>query len=256
MLRLRTQGGFANRLRAIISGVLWAQDLGVRLGIYWPVEPGHMPCALWELFLETSIPELEEVHSGYLPGAIEVQSVEAAEKAIHTRCIESYSEFHPECKTERGLQILRGLKFRPEILAKADEIWQKIGGTKEWYGIHYRGTDHKKCKTACTPGLLIGKIQDCLADNKNQMFFLATDEESVGGTILFKFPTSVIMPSLIKSRFTKEGQIEAILDWICLSRCERIYGSKGSTFSEWAALYGSALYFPLSLSLPTHLLKA
>jgi hypothetical protein len=45
-LMFRTQGGFANRLRGIVCAVLWAEDLGMDLEIYWPVETGHLPCAL------------------------------------------------------------------------------------------------------------------------------------------------------------------------------------------------------------------
>lgn len=248
VLMLRTQGGFANRLRAILSAVLWAEDLGRKLAIYWPVEPGHMPCALGEIFQDVSIPRLCCVHAGYLPKAHAVQSVQDMEAVVgvfggqEELRIESYSGFHPELYTHRGKVLLRGLRFREKVEALAAQLWKEVRGDSTWIGLHYRGTDHTKCKKACTPEQLAEKVRDWLVVEPGQKFWLATDEHAVQKAFLEWFPGSIESPILVKSRQHPEGQLLAIAEWLCLTRCQAVWGSVGSTFSQWAAIRSGANY--------------
>jgi hypothetical protein len=117
---LRCQGGLCNRIRAIVSAVLWAEDLDARLEIYWPVEKGHMPAPLDNLIVPSSIDRLTYVHNGYVR-AKQVLSAEDMAASIQTSIeevvIQSYSMFHDDLinRTERGLAALRKIQIVPSI---------------------------------------------------------------------------------------------------------------------------------------------
>jgi hypothetical protein len=117
MLILRVQGGFCNRLRAIVSAALWAEDLGTGLVIYWPEEPGHMACRIDEILVPRTIPGIVKFHTGYIRNARQVLSHEEMESVLQVQRlmpsseirIESYSIFlHVERSTfERNSGLFR-----------------------------------------------------------------------------------------------------------------------------------------------------
>jgi len=150
-IHLRMQGGFCNRLRAIVSGSLWAKDLRCLLILHWPVEPGHMPCSFKELIEAASIPNLGVVREGYLKNAHQILSIEDMKLVLDMNkneddiYIKSYSEFHPDLWTARGLRILQDIRIVSHLEEKATELWTQMGGSLDWTGVHFRGTDHAKC---------------------------------------------------------------------------------------------------------------
>ena len=123
MIRLRTQGGFCNRLRAIACAALWAEDLDMKLAIHWPVEPGQgqgqMQRRLEDVIDTSTIPRLAESHVGYLSKAHQVLDADDMEIAVMLGLsglaeirIKSYSEFHPDFinKSERSKEMLRSIR--------------------------------------------------------------------------------------------------------------------------------------------------
>jgi hypothetical protein len=236
-LILRTQGGFANRLRAIVSAAMWAEDLGRKLVIYWPVEPGHMPCPLEELLVPSSIPGLCCFHNGYISKGHQVLNetdmkamIKVYGSADEIR-IESYSEFHPECRSVRGIALLRGIRIQPRIEEQADKLWKESKAQSSWTAIHFRGTDHKKCLAASPLEAFIGRVGE---EKENTKYILCTDEYSVAE--IFKNTYSIETPVLVRGRRHPEQQILGVIDWLLLQKCQRILASAGSSFSELAAM--------------------
>lgn len=241
---LRMQGGFCNRLRAIISGVLWAEDLGLSLNIYWPVEPGHMACSLEEIIVPSSIPCLGEVHATYLENARQILCPQDMKVCDEIR-IKSYSEFHPEVRGERGLRILRGFRFVEDLEEEAQAHWNLMGGETDWIGVHYRGTDHLKCMKA-SPLSSFFKTLDSLPSSQ---LFLATDEFSVKGKFISQYGKDrVAMTILDLGRVTKEQQKAGIIEWLLLQKCGMILGSLGSSYSEMAALRSGCIYIAVTIT--------
>jgi hypothetical protein len=230
-LLFRAQGGFANRLRAIVSAVLWAEDLDCELTIYWPVEPGHMPCALDDLLDRNSIPRVKTVIAEKLPGAVQIVSHDMmqGQKSKNEIRIESYSEFHAHQRAARGLTVLRGIRVRPELEQQAESLWKSIGGKSSWLGVHYRGTDHVKCIQQSPIECFIPYL-----NNETQGIFLATDDKQVKDLLTNSYTLNTLNIEL--GRFTSEQQIHGILEWLLLHKCGRVLQSTGSSYSELVTL--------------------
>ena len=233
ILYFRTQGGFCNRLRAIVSAAMWAEDLGKKLDIYWPVEQGHMACKLEDILVPESIPAFNKSQVGYISKAHQILSVDDMKMVVKMTDeirIESYSEFHPECRSGRGITVLRQIRIRPELEAAADSLWREIGAKTNWLGIHFRGTDHRKCLWA-SPLSLFLEYLDTSADKK----LLVTDEMSVKEEFKSR---GVVTTNIILGRKTSQEQIAGIIEWLILQKCSRILASHGSSYSEMASLRG------------------
>ena len=232
---LRVQGGFCNRLRAIVCGCLWAEDLNTKLVIYWPEETGHMPCSIQEILDITTIPYLVGYQNGYIRNARQVLSHADMESVLSVQPmlksdeirIESYSIFHEDLlhKTERALGILRQIQVAQSI----QNIAKYEPGVKECVGMHIRRTDHVKCIIA-TP---LEKFGWYVENSPGQKFFLATDDAEVKKMFVEKY--KMLSPVHTLGRHTKEQQYNGIIDWMLLQRCTRIVASSGSSFSELAA---------------------
>lgn len=233
---LRTQGGFGNRLRAIVSAVLWAEDIDALLEIFWPVEPGHMPCSI-DLVIDTkSIPRLTYFRNGYINNAKQVNNINDMKNAIKPNeiRIESYSEFHPDLvsRTERGLAALRNIKIIKPLINSANEYSQ----VNNSIGIHIRRTDHLNCIAASPLPAFEELVSKLLAENPDCKIFIATDEFSVKRGFMERWGDSIISPVRLMGRRSVEQQQAGIIDWLLLHKCKKIYASAGSSFSELAAL--------------------
>lgn len=117
VIMLRLKGGLCNRVLALISGILWAEDLDRRLALYWPIAE-NLPYAFQEFLDKDSIPKVCCVHNGYLTGAHSVKTKIDMEAVLQIFGdseeirIESYSQFHPDTRSARGNAILNSLKWR------------------------------------------------------------------------------------------------------------------------------------------------
>ena len=239
---MRCQGGFCNRFRAIVSAVLWAEDIGARLEIYWPVEKGHMASPLEHLIDPRSITGLTYVHNGYIR-AKQVLSVEDMKASIQASAyeviIQSYSMFHDDLvyKTERGLAALRKIQIVSSLNDIANTIMPSpfvgLHGdfVGNFVGLHIRRTDHVKC-IAASP---LSAFEKVVAENSGTRFLLATDDAEVKGRFCELFGEAIVSPVETLGRITENQQEMGVVDWILLQRCQKIYASAGSSFSELAA---------------------
>ena len=236
---LRCQCGFCNRIRAIVSAVLWAEDLDARLEIYWPVEKGHMPAPLEHLIVPASIDRLTYVHNGYIR-AKQVLSVEDMVASIQASSdhvvIQSYSMFHDDLinRTERGLAALRKIQIVPSLTNMA----QKAMPSGELIGLHIRRTDHVKCIAASPVQAfeeIVSKVMASWPQAYAGRFLLATDDAAVKERFRDLFGDAIVSPVVTLGRMTESQQEMGVVDWLLLQGCQKIYASAGSSFSELAA---------------------
>ncbi len=211
---LRTQGGFSSRMRAIVSGILWAEDLDRKIVIYWPVEPGTMPYSIGEILDIESIPRLCCVHCGYLSKTHDVQSVEDMYSTIQVLGseakeirIKSYSSFHPEAGGRRGEVVLRQLQSLPRFLKLARETWTAIGGKSSLVGVHFRKIDK--------PVTLSEILRKMRSEKETVRFCLITDDSEAALQVQAQFPGRVIVPKY-------HSESNDILNWLLLQNCSRI----------------------------------
>lgn len=113
-------------------------------------------------------------------------------------------------------------------------------GNAPTIGIHIRRTDNKT-SIANSPVEAFTDIMSRLVENDQKTrFYLATDDELIENELKSKYN---IIPHKTfgetKSRDSVTGIMDAYVDMLCLSRCDKIYGSYGSSFSEMAALIGN-----------------
>lgn len=228
-IHLRVQGGFCNRLRAIVSASLWCEDLSAGLIIYWPEEPGHMACRIEEVLDTKTIPFLIGYKEGYLANARQIYKHNDMESLVQEKelLIESYSIFHNDLlqKSERALRILRNI----QIVLRTPLPDYGVNG--DMVGVHIRRTDHVKC-IAASP---LASFEDCVKEiiGQGTTVYLATDEMEVKKLFVEKY--GVVSPIDILGRRTKAQQIYGIMEWLLLQKCSCIYASAGSSFSELAA---------------------
>ena len=227
-LFLQVKGGFTNRLRAIVSAVLWAEDLDCELTLYWPVEPGYMPCELDELIERNSIPRLKDVQHTYLHSAIDVLNPETIKNIIEYSnqdiSIKSDSEFHPQQRTSRGLILLRGLRVKEDLEHEADRLWKLLGGKSSWLGVHYRGIDYANPVEYFFPYL----------NNEKEGCFLVTDDIHVKNMFVERYTIRTINSDV--GRHTPLQQKHSVIEWLLLHKCGRVLQSVGSSYSELVTL--------------------
>lgn len=125
------------------------------------------------------------------------------------------------------------IKANPRLDDIANSI---LGKEKRYIGVHIRGTDHIACKQHVKVNLYIEKVRSELARNKELSVYLATDEKDVREQFAIEFGDRVVYnDGTIFNRTTKNGVIGGLIDLLCLSKTEKIYGSYASTFSLYAA---------------------
>lgn len=234
---LRCQGGLCNRIRAIVSAVLWAEDIGGRLEIYWPVEKGHMPVPLDHLIDPASITGLTYIRNGYIRAKQVLSAgdmVASINASLHEVIIQSYSIFHEDLLklTDRGIAALRKIRIVPSLIRMAE---QRLPAG-DLIGLHIRRTDHVKC-IAASPLFafeeLVSKVLS--SEPEGTRFLLATDDAHVKERFHTLFGDAIVSPVSILGRMNETEQEMGVVDWLLLQSCRKIYASAGSSFSELAA---------------------
>jgi len=225
---LQVCAGLANRLRATVSGICAAQDLGVPLMISWPWE---VTCAATFKDLFEPVPHvvIVEIYNYKARMCLSPADWER-EKTESEISIKSYGQFH-QSDPERWLQTLRSLKPKAEFLNSVKKLI--VGNV---IGVHIRRTDNKvSCERSPTSAF----IAEMKKYKKDTVFFIATDDNKEWYTLLNTFSAErLIRATTNRSRDTSDGMRAAFIDFLCLAACTEILGSAGSSFSEMAAAYG------------------
>ena len=236
-IHLQVCAGLANRLRALVSGICFAEDLKRPRVLHWPpIEPSC--CAHFEaLFDPSSLPPFVTVVPEYperqrLTQCLSQEDLDKLKEkegqGVYN--LKSYGWFH-RSDPERWLKHLRALKPSQYIEERLSNL-----SFDDTLGVHIRRGDNEKS----IQGSPLSVFLDLLAVNPSPKFLVATDDADVRAIFQKHFPQKCVFVANVLARNTEQGMIEAAIDFFALSRCEKILGSVYSSFSDIAALYGKA----------------
>jgi len=241
---LRACAGFANRLRATVSGICAAEDAGRPIQISWPYEPTF--AGSFTDFFDLAASHLPEwVSFGEVMNSPQAEALclTAEEWRIQSQkpgptYIKSYAQFYT---TPRFEFWLRSLKPKQEFVGRVDKLFADLATPP--IGVHIRRTDHWKAIKESPIGAFVRKMDEY---PPGTMFFIATDSDDERVVLRQKYSGRVLTGSTILVRNMRAGTEGAFADFLALSRCTEIVGSSGSSFSEMAAAYGGV---PLQMAL-------
>lgn len=253
-LELRVCAGFANRLRALVSGICVAEDIiplnpdGTRppsLIVSWTPEIAVHTAPFEFLFDPSSLPSWVRVEDGRMQSHTGWDTTKQVlseddwnfvyERAGPSRPIriKSHGQFY-RSDQDRFLAYLRALRPAEYIQCISDDIFLNL--SKTVVGVHIRRGDNR-ASIKESPSELFWETMT--AYDQSVVFYLATDSMTEREEAELQFPGRILTGSgTILSRNDPFGCREGMLDFYCLSRCSEILGSYYSSFSEMAAAYG------------------
>jgi hypothetical protein len=263
ILGIQPIAGLANRMRVIESALEMVDDFNLDLKIYWRKSPA-CNCAFDKLF---KTPERTKIIENYSPirdgGKIDqifnkwkkfyntffvkeydhylyFSDIIKMKNSIHdfshvftseTFFIQSFNDFYKKSKSELYL------KPSDSMIEKINEICDNRFA-KRTIGIHIRRTDNKRAIESSPDILFFNKIDEELSLFPDTKFFLATDSQTVENDFKSRYGDKMIVLKKKLNRYTEEGIITAFIDFLCLSRTLKIYGTFYSSFSVMAAEFG------------------
>lgn len=225
-------GGFGNRVRAMISAICWAEDLGRKVTIWWWVHDRACPCPFEKLFERSSLPSFVKVEDGFLEDAVECLQPHEFIEAGYPTHVKSYGHFHSS-DPERWLRHLRALVPAKAIRERAEKI-PKEGVL----GIHIRRGDNLRATEDSPLNAYLFEIWEKYRETR--AYIVATDCPQARYILTSLFPDRCFFPARVQHRFSEEGIVEAAVDFFSLARCPVILGSMHSSFTDMAAAYGGA----------------
>lgn len=147
------------------------------------------------------------------------------------------------CTNEHFAQSRELIKPTKEIQNRVEDIMSPYMD-KRLIGIHIRRTDHVDAiaNSSLESFIEIMKRESAVAadiNKKEVYFYLATDDLQIEEKLQKEFSCIPhINFAYTKSRNTSAGMKDAYVDMLCLSKCEKIFGSYESSFSKMAAVIG------------------
>jgi hypothetical protein len=243
LLELYPCAGFANRLRAIVSGMCAAEDTSRSLLIHWVRQPGICSLRVQDVFDIDAFPSWVYVNEGSVSGSA-FQQKECLSPADWEKTksfnpnvsivIKSYGHFH-QSDPERWSRHLRALPFRAYLASAVSQALTPLHLASSVVGVHLRRGDNVKA-IAESPTEAFFPILDALPPTTG--FVVASDDDGERKVLAAKYPGRVTSVARTLDRTTSLGGIDAILDFLALARCSQIFGTAASSFSELAAAYG------------------
>lgn len=237
-IHLQVLAGLSNRLRSLVSGICLAEDYGVQLVVHWSLD--HACGALFEqLFDPSTLPPFVKLTSLPLLKAYHILSDNDTEM-IKTKwdrkqplVVKSYAHFYTSDMV-RWVKYLRAIQPRQDILEEVERRLPPFEPSK-FLGVHIRRTDHVKCIAASPVEAFLKKL-----DATDSFLIVATDDFGVRNQLQERYSGRIFFASRVLERFSEVGMREALIDFLCLSRCPMILGSTHSSYSEMAGLYGGS----------------
>lgn len=254
MIVVDAQGGLANRMQVIDSGIALARALGRTLHVPWVVNDacGARPEALFEPFegdvvftcVDTEDAVEDLIHSQ--AGALVIDHTVPPYPSIpnsemHTSLgditrlrphavvvIRTWARFFPNSDAFRAFVPIAALRERIDGVA---------AGFDATIGVHIRRTDHVD-SIAASPTWAFESLMTAARERGDaRSFFLATDDAAEEAHLSTRYAIRTY-PKRSRDRREVEAIQDAVVDLFCLARTARIIGSCGSTFSYVAALLG------------------
>ena len=237
--------GLGNRIRAVVSGMCAAYDLGIELHVLWRNEPYICTAPFHTLFDMKSLPPWMKVIDGPIePNSIwslggDILSEDAWDEFVEKcqcdsrpLCLKSHQAFYNK-NDPQWLVFLQMLRVHSSIVNKAT-----IYGLENSYnivGVHIRRTDNKKA-IQFSPSNDFWAVMSKYPDDTH--FYVSSDSEEERREAERRFPGRILKGAQLGSRNSPIGCYNAMVDLYCLSRCSQLIGSYYSSFSEIAAGLG------------------
>ncbi len=242
-ITIEVLAGMGNRIRALVSAICLAEDLGETLHVIWPANDPACMIRFDDLFEKSTLPKWVQIDMGPLEGkSIELQTEDDFKNWLSSPLprlpIRSHQPFY-KYEDEQWLKILRSLKPNSNIQVTHPFL------NESCVGVHIRRGDHQKAKNFSPLELFIEKMKE---ESQTTKFIIATDSVSVKRELEALFGERVWFPAQSLSRMTRAGMQSALLDFLALSKCTKILGSYDSSFSKVAALYGNVPFFVIKTS--------
>ena len=243
-LYLELNAGLGNRIRAMISGICWAEKLCRRLVIWWPVKP-ECAASFSILFNGSRLPdwiEIRDTQSSEIP--TQVLSPEDARiffegkenlDAVHIKshgCFWSRTDGVSNIKWLGYLRALQPSAAVEDIYARWKSQGLLCGNV-----IHIRGTDNEKARRLSP----LWTFKSAISEEGDGDFTLISDDTMLLLELYECFGERMRIPERIRQRHTETGMIEATASFFVLARAFKVLGSANSSFSEIARDHGSCL---------------
>ncbi len=265
MIVLEAGAGLGNRMYSIASAYHLAQLAGQKLLILWKVDNtlGTQADTIFRLPEDVEIVYITEFSPKRAPlKRLKSMRLKNSYKAAASTVLTSLS-INMLMKHAEGYAYLKELAKRPELLyiesyicflpetadqspyfqifTPSEQVAQKAHPIlkqlkPDTIGLHIRRTDHEAAIQHSPLSAFHEQIEQILKKNPSATFFVATDDPETERQLLTSYPQAVITNSAKQfTRKSADGIIDAYIDILCLSRCARIIGSYGSSFSQVAS---------------------
>lgn len=256
--------GLCNRLYAIVAGQAYKQkypetDLRIMWYKYW-----HCNCRFGDLF--------KPLAPGFVPvKELTFQFKDIPGSKYNLNIPQLFRHFWYDCSMLPGMnadlfnELTKGkdrcyiyhdnqfckakdVKFgKPyaELFQPTDELQARIDAvTSSWkeeyvVGLHIRRTDNAGSITGSPNEFFYHAIESEIKEHPKAKFYVASDDEMVKQDLQDKYGERIITIPLCLKRSSVKGMKDAVVDLFCLGSTHKIYGSKSSTYSMFAAkLFG------------------
>jgi len=243
-LYLEVNAGLGNRIRAMISGICWAERLCRRLVIWWPVKP-ECAAGFSILFNGSRLPEWIEIRDT-VSSEVPTQVLSPEDARIFFEGKETLDALHIKshgCFWTRtdGVLNIKWLGYLRELQPSAavEGVYSqwKSQGLLCGNVIHIRGTDNEKARRLSPLWI----FKSAIIEEGDGDFTLISDDTMLLLELYECFGERMRIPERIRQRHTEAGMIEATASFFVLARAFKVLGSANSSFSEIARDHGSCL---------------
>lgn len=233
-LLLQVRSGLANRLRTLLSAQLLAERFGRRLHLVW--RPDEACGAAWRDLFEDPIDEVAALPEGtrVMNGA-DLQALHRALASAHsTVSVSDIRSLLRGPSRHRAAGRLETLEPSEKVRRSVDSVVGHFSG--EVMGVHVRRVDFARYlwgKGAALPGL--EQYYEHL-DGWHGQFYLATDG---GPDVELEFRRRygdrlIVQAKSAQGRDSVAAIREALVDLLVLRQCDRLVGTKYSSFTSLA----------------------
>lgn len=259
MIYLKPMYGLCNRLRAIASAVQLAKARGDGLCVLWAKGPGMLDRAtpLFDMQSQFGFEFIDVVDCGHdavlsqfkadNPNWYGIQSFRNSKDDVVKRIQNSPPDtdvFIETCDAFMGELDYSWIHPSPEVLRRVGDVKKALPG--EFAGLHIRRTDNRLSRIYSPLYLFDAVIGKSFHNCEDAKFFLATDDEETKRYLVGRYGSSIITRMGLAPRHDDEGVLDGFVDLLLLSESSRIYGSRGSSFSEVAAQIGRKPYLQVN----------
>lgn len=137
----------------------------------------------------------------------------------------------------KEVKLMSNLKTAKGVIEQGNHLYRRISA--DTIGLHIRRNDHTLAIKNSPVELFCNIVNGEISKNGKIQIYLATDDREIEELFEQRYgDVMIIHQNKNFARDSKQGIIDAMIDMEALSRCQKIYGSYGSTFSRVASYKG------------------